>query len=145
MRWYIALEIVIMKRFVQQYLHYHRHFFSIFSRSPCLQIHDMIMLFLELIDFDMSNRISSLLKILDRLAYWLDASLGFDTRLDWLDRLNRGWIEWIRVHLMRSDPPVIFASNIDRIWVCNVCIKVGEWDDGLLQAYSLKGYANFRT
>ena len=126
-------------------MHYHHYFFLIFSRLSCLQIHDMIILFLELIDFDVSNRISSLLKVLDRLAYWLDASLGFDTRLDWLDRLNREWIEWIEIHLMRSDPPTIFMSNIDRMWVYNVCIKVEEWGDGLLRAYSLKGYANFRT
>ena len=44
---------LIAERFVQQYFHCQRHSFSTFSRPPRLQIYDVIMLFLELVDFDM--------------------------------------------------------------------------------------------
>jgi len=121
LRWYTALEVVAAERFVQQYLHCQRRSFPTFSRSSCFQIHDAIMLFLELIDFDASELISSLLKILCWLIIrlcWLDMSLGFDTRLDWLgDRLNRGWIGWIGVRLVRSGPPAIYTWLVSEYWL----------------------------
>lgn len=103
------------------------------------QIHDVIILFLELINFEISDMISSLFEGVYRLTTrlcWLDASFGFDIRFDWLnDRLNKRWIGWIRVRLVHSVPSIICASvehvfpNI--IWILTkcervVCIKIGE-------------------
>ena len=70
---------------------------------------------MKLIDFDILNKISLLLKILNQFIYWLDISLEFDIQLDWLNQLNRKWIEWKEVHLIHSDSFIISISNID--WI----------------------------
>ena len=42
---------------MEQYLYCQYRSFPAFSRSPCFQIHDVIILFLELVDFDASGMI----------------------------------------------------------------------------------------
>ena len=120
LRWYTALEVVAAERFVEQYLHCQRRSLPTFSRSPCFQIHDVVIL--DLVDFDVSGMISSLLKV----HCWLDGSFGSDIRLDWLDDLlNRGWIGGPFGAFRPSSHLCLTRMLVfEYSWVC---INVGEW------------------